>query len=472
MFTLLLALGLSVGTAGNAQAWPYEIPAKWVGHSGWMNSGIRPMVNMVLGDVDYVPGKGILINGTAILRIDDDGNPHVTLGTLKPAPGVFGVPAAVTWAPKTGFLMVSSEFGFRHEAEGGGEVEFRLDGTHDRVARVHFISYKHLLQKRDDRWRIAPLPEVPGAPNEWSLWRLMPARDGGVYALVTNRTPMYCFPPDLPLPRLDGVEWVSRLYHFDGEVWRDRTPSWIGLVEFLGICRLSDHEIALTGRSLKAADDGFLDRFDMWAAVYDEVTGGFAELPAPPSPAEGVLRARFQTVACDPAKHRLWAAADYVTSKQRKPSILGLFSKQEARLYRYADGHWSAFDLPPRSREEIGDPNYTYRTVSALAVSPDGTPWLAIETQQKRTEPLLRLVAGEWRSYALPKVERVRFYHVWRLAFDPRGQGWATALVFGGAATGGAAPLLLRFRDDHWEQQNWTWPWWRQRGWGLVGALR
>lgn len=454
---LALSAGLVAGMAASAGAWPYEIPAKWVGHGGPLGDAIRPMVNMTLDDVDYVSGKGIMINGTAILRIDDEGKPYVTLGTRDPAPNVRGAPMAVTWAPKAGLVMVV-----------GCGAAFRPEKQGEKVVRIHRVGCDQVLQRREGKWRVAPLPDVPSAPREWTMWRLLPARDGGVYGIVTNRGPM-TITPDIPRPRLDGIEWISRLYHFDGEVWRDRTPSWVGLVEFSTVCRLSDHEIALAGRSITVRADGFLDRFDPWMGIYDEANGDFTQLPRPPFPAGvNVLRARFPAAACDSARGRLWAAADYVMHEVG-PRALNLFSIEESRLYSYEGSQWRAFDLPERPAEEIPDPDNAFRHVLAVAVSPDGSPWLSLETDNARTEPLWRLTPEGWRSYPLPEIRGVKFYYPQSMAFDPRGEGWATATLFGG---GEAYPLLLHFHDDRWEQQNWTWSWWRQRGFGLFGQLR
>ncbi|RMD82716.1 MAG: hypothetical protein D6815_08520 [Candidatus Dadabacteria bacterium] len=455
-------IGCVQAASTGAWAWPYEIPAKWIGHTGFFHSGIRPAVNMILSTVSYVPGKGVLVAGTAILRIDDEGKPHVMLGTLRPAPGVYETPSEVTYTPRVGLLIAYDHSGFAPVEDEEG-----------RIVRYRFLSYKHILRQYQDRWSLVDPPKVPDVSgDDWTIEAMMPARDGGVYVFGTNRGPMVANIPHLPRPRLEGARWLSRAFHYDGEQWRDLTPSGLGLVEFRSECRLSDHEIAVVGRVVKAREDGFLDRFDPWAAIYDELSGRWQVLPPPRPPLHPLLRWRFSHAACDRTKRRVWVSADCVVHEARSNWIFR-FSQEFAKLYSYdGESGWRVYDLPERPEEEIEEPDDAFRAITALAVSPDGTPWIGLQTELERTAPVLRLVEGEWRVYPLPKVSGVSAYHPWSMGFDPRGEGWATAFVFGGAATGSAGPLLLRMRGDHWEQQNWTWSWWRQRGFGLFGPLR
>ncbi|RMD85829.1 MAG: hypothetical protein D6815_01040, partial [Candidatus Dadabacteria bacterium] len=177
---LILAVAFAAASAAPAYAWPYEVAAKWIEHRSSLSKELRPLADIRFDYASYVPGMGVLVNGKVILRIDDEGKPHVMLGTDEPAPKMRGTPTAVTWAPKAGLMMVvGSGWTTKYEEKRGW------------LRRIHIVFHDFLLQKRD-KWRVAPMPKVPGASGasgEWTMWWLVPARDGGVFALVHDAGP-------------------------------------------------------------------------------------------------------------------------------------------------------------------------------------------------------------------------------------------------------------------------------------------
>jgi hypothetical protein len=103
-----------------------------------------------------------------------------------------------------------------------------------------------------------------------------------------------------------------------------------------------------------------------------------------------------------------------------------------------------------------------------MAVDHDGRLWISYaRAGQTIREPVYSLDHGEWTTNYLPEIHPVPAYYVRSIAFDGRGDGWAISDTWDGEAW--SQGILLRFRDGRWRLQNWTWPFWRQRWFGLFG---
>ena len=61
--------------------------------------------------------------------------------------------------------------------------------------------------------------------------------------------------------------------------------------------------------------------------------------------------------------------------------------------------------------------------MSAVAVAPDRSLWVAYERPDDRERALYRYAGGTWQSFTLPAVPTVAHYVIRGIAFDDAGRG-------------------------------------------------
>jgi hypothetical protein len=161
-----------------------------------------------------------------------------------------------------------------------------------------------------------------------------------------------------------------------------------------------------------------------------------------------------------------WVAGAAIDDPERIRSWLG---DDIPVLYRYVGTEWRQIDLPPPLPNPDGS-KPDRLGVAALAEDGEGRLWMTYWREPDRvTDPIYSFDGERWTTYELPEVPSVAWYDVTGIAFDDRGEGWAIANLYGSAVHPESHGILLRFRDGQWRLQNWKWPFWRQRWWGLFG---
>jgi len=226
-------------------------------------------------------------------------------------------------------------------------------------------------------------------------------------------------------------------------------------------------------RSLCSTDNGVLLLLAAGARVvtvtYDgQHLGPLKTLPAPQGAPYGWETARLLCRGND-----AWLAGEVLVDPSKALSLIGGRRPVLFRLSGLSDGGWSEFvDLPPADGTNA-DGTLSSPSLEAMAFDPAGRLWLGYFALTPRsTGPLYRLDGDTWHRFDLPPVPEVRYYQVFDLAFDDKGEGWAVANRWANAIKPESHGILLHFANGVWQQRGWAWSPLRQRWFGLLGGLR
>ena len=408
---------------------PYEIPARWV-----EEAGLKAAAGSEFGfqGIGYFKGLGILVSSDALLlRIDDSGSPHVTLGLDDLAAGES--PAAA-WSPQAELFLGLS----------GGELENRRG---------------FLLVNRNSDWQRIAGPRIDDAPRGWRFTHLEFSGDGTLWAVVRNRALGRS-----PSGRLGlaAMQWLARIYTYDGKAWTE-SPLPLPFTHTAVSDLCSDGE----GLPWLVATAYNSDRAGAVVSSHAMVMhhrGGIWRTFVPPAPKENSLRWQLESIACRPSGG---------------PWLLGHFKAKPAEAAPGMLG-WASFvyeRTPEGWRRHLGakaeGSGPDCRGVRALAIDEGGKAWAACSSGYKESDRVVRFEGSGWVETPLPRLPSARYYHLRGIAFDGRGRGWAFTNVGGDAETGSLRGVLLgRQAQGDWQEKGWNWSRMRQRWFGLVGALR
>ena len=389
--------------------------------------------------VEHVPGLGVVAYGDRLLlRVDADDTPHVTLGLSgrRFSDDDFVCTSIVPVAGDARLMSVgrvlSEAKSFRREAE----VQ-RLDLIEEKRAPFSF-------------------PSPSEAKTAWWSIGLFSGSDGSVLAHAA-RTPPIVQPmlESAPSPALE-----QRVYELRGAGWRplaNLDPSAFTV----GDACLAGASLFAVGSRIERDASGVVTLRQGGAAELRDGAWTVAELPMP-----------LFTASFDLDKVACGGARDFVVAMGSSAATTGAANRRAlygpSVLYAFDSEKWTEIVNHPGT-PTVEQPDYA--PITAIAVAPDRSLWVAYEKPDNPLRSLFRYVGGTWQAFPLPPVPTVPHYVIRGITFDDKGHGWAISNLEGAADHPESRGILLHFDGDDWVYQPWTWSPLEQRWFGWFGKL-
>jgi hypothetical protein len=419
---------------------PYEIPARWVEDEDG-EEVLSPIgVDFSFTHIEHVPELGIVAYGDRLmLRVDDEERPHVTLGIAK---------RRFSDDSRSYTSIVPLTDGTRLLSVG------HVTSEKARFLREARIERADVVERKREAFPF-PSPSEPGA-TWWSIG-LFAGHDLKVLALAARSPPIDA--PMLETPPATALE--QRVYELRGSEWAPLSDLAPTIFTVSDAC-LAGSSLFAVGTKIERAPDGTVTARRGGAAELADHSWNLGALPAPSA---GIAVFGLDRVACGPARDFVVAvgASAATTASAGRRALYG-----PSLMYAFDGKNWKEIDDHPGAPTPER-PDYVH--VSAVAIAPNRTLWVAYERPDDPTRSLFRYSAGSWQAYPLPHVPTVAHYVIRGIAFDPDGRGWAISNLEGAADHPESRGILLRFNGEKWEQQPWTWSPLDQRWWGLFGKL-
>jgi hypothetical protein len=435
-FVAWMMFAIALGTAPSAVAGPYEVPARWVDSDGVLS----PVgVDFSFTHVEFVPGLGVVAyGGGLLLRVDAEDNPHVTLG-LAGRRFSENDPVCTSVVPIAGGerlmsvgRMLSGADSFRREAELQ-----RLNLAEEELAPFSF-----------------PSPLEP--ESAWWTIGLFAGSDGRVLAHASRIPPIGR--PTLEIPPSPALE--QSVYELRAAGWRPLAaldPSSFTV----GDACLAGASLFAVGNKIERDASGAVTLRQGGAAELRDGAWTLSELPMP-----------LFTTSFDLDKVACGGARDFVVAKGSSAATSGSANRRAlygpSVLYAFDSEKWTEIVNHPGT-PTAEKPDYAY--ITAIAVAPDRSLWVAYEKPDDPLRSLFRYVGGVWQAYPLPPVPTVPRYVIRGIAFDDKGHGWAISNLEGAADHPESRGILLYFDGDAWVYQPWTWSPLKQKWFGWFGKL-
>jgi hypothetical protein len=439
---LVVAFGIcAIGCTTTAREL-YEVEAEWIDS----RDSLHPTtVDFAFYDLISTKSFGVIAIGDELVLQIREGKPYVLLGWGTPLDPYPPHLAAAQLNPNTiAFAGTIDE----QDVKKHGIDELFADSNalvtlRTRTGAIHYVAGP-------------PRPIHTGA---WAAIGLVGTASNELVAVLYTSTIDLRRPPNISQ---DMPRQLDLLYRFDGATWSEFPPMPGYSHVMLGTaCNDEAGAWWVAGTAIEAAPSGAIAGKRGYVARFAD--GNWTEVTPPEPPTEHVAWTTY-VVRC--GKDAVWVVGEAIRHPERIASWLG---DDAPFLYRLTSGAWQWIDLPP-PRPNVDGSRPDRLALNAAVLDRDNHFWVTYSREPRDvTDPIYSFDGERWTTHELPKVPGVAWYSVRGIAFAAdHGDGWAIANLERSVVNPAGHGILLRFHDGEWQLQNWTWPFWRQRGFGLI----